>query len=66
MGTAVEGRTRQPNAGVSRLVRRLEKERRQYARPSNEGDVEAPTATAWRAGIAEGLRLAQLAIRKGV
>ena len=66
MGTAVEGRTRQPSTGVSRLVRRLEKERRQYAQPPNEGDTEVPTATAWRAGIAEGLRLAQLAIRKGV
>jgi hypothetical protein len=50
---------------VSRLVRRLEKERRQYTRPAEE-ETEVPTATAWRAGIAEGLRLAQLAIRKGV
>jgi hypothetical protein len=50
---------------VSRLVRRLEKERRQYTRPAEE-EAEVPTATAWRAGIAEGLRLAQLAIRKGV
>jgi hypothetical protein len=50
---------------VGRLVRRLEKERRQYARPAGE-DAEVPTAVAWRAGIAEGLRLAQVAIRKGV
>jgi hypothetical protein len=65
MGTAETTRTRQPGTGVSRLVRRLEKERRQYARPAEE-ETEVPTATAWRAGIAEGLRLAQLAIRKGV
>jgi hypothetical protein len=65
MGIAVEGRTRQPSTGVGRLVRRLEKERRQYARPAGE-DAEVPTAVAWRAGIAEGLRLAQVAIRKGV
>jgi hypothetical protein len=44
---------RQPSAGVGRLVRRLEKERRQYARPVDE-EVEVPTAMAWRAGIAEG------------
>lgn len=65
MGTAETTRTRQLGTGVSRLVRRLEKERRQYARPTEE-ETEVPTATAWRAGIAEGLRLAQLAIRKGV
>jgi hypothetical protein len=65
MGTADTTRTRQPVTGVSRLVRRLEKERRQYVRPADE-DSEVPTATAWRAGIAEGLRLAQVAIRKGV
>lgn len=65
MGTAETTRTRQSGAGVGRLVRRLEKERRQYTRPAEE-ETEVPTATAWRAGIAEGLRLAQLAIRKGV
>ena len=27
---------------------------------------EVPTEQAWRAGVAEGLRLAQVAIRKGV
>jgi hypothetical protein len=65
MGTAEKTQARQPSAGVGRLVRRLEKERRQYAR-SSENEAEAPTAMAWRAGIAEGLRLAQVAIRKGV
>lgn len=65
MGTAETTRARQSSGGVSRLVRRLEKERRQYIRSAKE-DVEVPTATAWRAGIAEGLRLAQVAIRKGV
>lgn len=55
---------RRVTAGVSRLVRRLERERRHWTRP---GDVvEVPTETAWRAGVAEGLRLAQYAIRKGV
>ncbi|MEJ3652534.1 hypothetical protein WEH80_06075 [Actinomycetes bacterium KLBMP 9759] len=58
----VKGRVRQPAAGVGRLVRRLELERRRWAR----GSAELPTEVAWRAGVAEGLRLAQLAIRKGV
>ncbi|WFG43541.1 hypothetical protein [Pseudonocardia alni] len=49
--------------GVGRLVRRLEVERRRWSR--SEGPVVA-TEQAWRAGVAEGLRLAQLAIRKGV
>jgi hypothetical protein len=54
---------RRTSAGVSRLVRRLERERRAWTAP--EGP-EIPTAQAWRAGVAEGIRLAQLAIRKGV
>jgi hypothetical protein len=49
--------------GVARLVRRIERERRTWTRPPVE---ELPTEQAWRAGVAEGLRLAQLAIRKGV
>jgi hypothetical protein len=49
--------------GVARLVRRLERERRRWTRPS-VGTI--PTERAWRAGVAEGLRLAQTAIRKGV
>ncbi|WP_337826560.1 hypothetical protein [Pseudonocardia sp. UM4_GMWB1] len=49
--------------GVGRLVRRLEIERRRWSR--NDYPV-VPTEQAWRAGVAEGLRLAQLAIRKGV
>lgn len=49
--------------GVRRLVRRLEHERRKWS--YRELDL-APTAQAWRAGIAEGYRLAQIAIRKGV
>lgn len=49
--------------GVGRLVRRLERERRQWAR---SGEREIPTEQAWRAGVAEGIRLAQVAIRKGV
>ncbi len=54
---------RPPLNGVRRLVRRLEHERRSWSR----GQVElAATERAWRAGVAEGLRLAQVAIRKGV
>ena len=53
--------------GVGRLVRRLERERRAWARRLDRGDVPVvATEVAWRAGVAEGLRLAQLAIRKGV
>jgi hypothetical protein len=55
---------RRVTTGVARLVRRLERERRQWNRPASE--VEVPTEMAWRAGVAEGLRLAQYAIRKGV
>lgn len=63
MDTAVtNGRVRQPAAGVGRLVRRLERERRKWSR----GDSPVPSEQAWRAGVAEGLRLAQAAIRKGV
>jgi hypothetical protein len=59
-------RGRQPAAGVGRLVRRLERERRSWTRqPGHDGPV-VPTEQAWRAGVAEGLRLAQAAIRKGV
>ena len=54
---------RRSTTGVARLVRRLEQERRSWARPA---EPEIPTAQAWRAGVAEGFRLAQLAIRKGV
>ncbi|MFC4949043.1 hypothetical protein [Pseudonocardia sp. GCM10023141] len=46
---------------VRRLVRRLERERRNWSR--GEADL-FPTEQAWRAGIQEGLRLAQVAIRK--
>lgn len=49
--------------GVARLVRRLERERRRWTRSTIEG---IPTEQAWRAGVAEGLRLAQTAIKKGV
>lgn len=60
------GSTRgRPGTGVGRLVRRLERERRQWTRPGVDA-IEVPTETAWRAGVAEGLRLAQTAIRKGV
>lgn len=59
-GSAV---VRSSGFGVGRLVRRLERERRAWSVPI---EVEVPTAQAWRAGVAEGLRLAQLAIRKGV
>ena len=63
--TARSGRVRQPATGVGRLVRRLERERRTWARSTHDGPV-IPTELAWRAGVAEGLRLAQTAIRRGV
>ena len=64
--TVNTGRVRQPATGVGRLVRRLERERRAWARrPDRDASVVA-TEVAWRAGVAEGLRLAQAAIRKGV
>ena len=50
-------------SGVGRLVRRIERERRAWSRRFVD---EVPTERAWRAGVAEGLRLAQVAIRKGV
>lgn len=56
------GRVRQPGTGVGRLVRRLEHERRRWMTRDHD---EFPTERAWRAGVAEGLRLAQVAIRKG-
>ena len=54
---------RTATTGVGRLVRRIERERRTWSRRPVE---ELPTEQAWRAGVAEGLRLAQVAIRKGV
>lgn len=54
---------RRPVHGVWRLVRRLDRERRRFLHATAP---EVPTEQAWRAGVAEGLRLAQLAIRKGV
>jgi hypothetical protein len=49
--------------GVGRLLRRIERERRSWSRRPPD---ELPTEQAWRSGVAEGLRLAQVAIRKGV
>ena len=63
--TVSKGRVRQPATGVGRLVRRLERERRTWTRRT-PGETPVATEVAWRAGIAEGLRLAQAAIRKGV
>ncbi len=56
---------RRPTTGVGRLVRRLERERRTWTRRPVH-DTPVPTEQAWRAGVAEGLRLAQVAIRRGV
>jgi hypothetical protein len=64
--TSMSRKGRQPAAGVGRLVRRLERERRTWTQqPGHDGPI-VPTEQAWRAGVAEGLRLAQAAIRKGV
>jgi hypothetical protein len=66
MTKVTNGRVRQ-TAGVGRLVRRLEQERRRWSWARTDSGVElVPTEQAWRAGVAEGLRLAQVAIRKGV
>jgi hypothetical protein len=64
VGGMGKGRGRQPSAGVGRLVRRLERERRTWTRRLDHDPVA--TELAWRAGVAEGLRLAQTAIRRGV
>lgn len=61
MNTTTTNRPR-VTAGVGRLVRRLEHERRTWIRSYGS---EVATEQAWRAGVAEGLRLAQVAIRKG-
>lgn len=62
MGTT--NRTGRGGNGVARLVRRLERERRRWT--LRDGVELVATEQAWRAGVAEGLRLAQTAIRKGV
>lgn len=62
----VNGRVRQPAAGVRRLIRRLERERRTWVRHLTHDGPMVATEVAWRAGVAEGLRLAQTAIRRGV
>jgi hypothetical protein len=64
--TTSRDRRRQPTAGVGRLVRRLERERRTWTRRDRDTGPVVPTEIVWRAGVAEGLRLAQAAIRKGV
>lgn len=64
MTMTMNSRTRN-TAGVARLVRRLERERRRWTLRDEGPDLVA-TEQAWRAGVAEGLRLAQTAIRKGV
>jgi hypothetical protein len=56
--------SRRVSSGVGRLVRRLDRERRQWSAVPVESEI--PTEQAWRAGVAEGIRLAQLVIRKGV
>ena len=61
--TAAAARARSSITGARRLVRRLEHQRRTWSR----GQMElTATERAWNAGIAEGLRLAQVTIRKGV
>jgi hypothetical protein len=65
--TTIDAKRRTATTGVGRLVRRLERERRSWTRRPDRGDVPVvATEVAWRAGVAEGLRLAQAAIRKGV
>lgn len=64
--TATTNHRPRATTGVGRLVRRLEHERRRWTRTGEHGGQPIPTEQAWRAGVAEGLRLAQVAIRKGV
>ncbi len=64
MITTTNNNKTRPTAGVGRLVRRLERERRRWT--LRDGVELVATEQAWRAGVAEGLRLAQTAIRKGV
>ncbi len=67
MSTLNKNPRRQPVTGVGRLVRRLDRERRRWvSRSDQDGGPLVPTEVAWRAGVAEGLRLAQVAIRRGV
>ncbi len=63
MSTVTIAHPRASMIGARRLVRRLEHERRKWSYRQTE---LVPTDQAWRAGVAEGLRLAQIAIRKGV
>jgi hypothetical protein len=65
MSTMTNNNKTRPTAGVGRLVRRLERERRRWTLRQDGPELVA-TEQAWRAGVAEGLRLAQTAIRKGV
>src|SRR3954454_2821405 len=54
----IDSKRRTATAGVGRLVRRLERERRSWARRPDRGDVPVvATEVAWRAGVAEGLRV---------
>ena len=62
MNQVTNGRV-QRSRGVARLLNRLERERRKW---SWRGGELVPTEQAWRAGVAEGLRLAQVTIRKGM
>ncbi len=58
-------RVRVQVAGARRVIRRLESERRTWMRRAPGAELVA-TELAWRAGVAEGLRLAQATLRKGV
>lgn len=60
-----ETRVRVQVSGARRLIRRLESERRAWMRRAPGVELVA-TEVAWRAGVAEGLRLAQTTLRKGV
>lgn len=50
--------------GARRLIRRLDGQRRAWMRRPLDGELVA-TEVAWRAGVAEGLRLAAATLRKG-
>lgn len=62
--TAGPARVRVQVNGARRLIRRLDGQRRQWMRRPDGGELVA-TEVAWRAGVAEGLRLAAVTLRKG-
>lgn len=64
VGSTEGVRVRVQMNGARRVIRRLDGQRRTWMRRPDGAELAA-TELAWRAGIAEGLRLAQITLRKG-